>query len=255
MSGETLRYATGASTHQGQVRDHNEDGWFASEEQRLWAVADGMGGHENGEWASAVVVSALGKLRLEGDFEDCCRAIAGALHEANDTIQNEAVASGKKMGTTAVVLFVRDRRFAIIWVGDSRAYLLRGGHLHQLSKDHTQVQEMVDLGMLNPAEARVHPMRHVLARAIGVIADIEVDIILDEVDPGDTFLLASDGLHCCVSDESIASTLAGSSLDEVTNELVNQALDHGAPDNVTVVAVRFREATALAMAQSDGSGA
>jgi serine/threonine protein phosphatase PrpC len=251
MNTVKLRSDTGVSTHQGQVRDHNEDGWFVSEEQGLWAVADGMGGHENGEWASAVVVDKLGKLLLDGEFEDCCRKIAEALHDANAAIQQESVTSGKQIGTTAVVLFIRDRRFAVIWVGDSRAYLLRAGMLHQLSKDHTQVQEMVDRGMIDANEAQVHPMRHVLARAIGVDADLEVDVILDEVELGDTFLLSSDGLHCCVADDSIARSLAGSSLDEVTSELVNQALDHGAPDNVTVVAARFREATIPALATGE----
>lgn len=248
MNAVNFRPLTGVSTHQGQVRDHNEDGWFASEEQGLWAVADGMGGHENGEWASAAVVAALGKLQLDGEFEECCRQIAEALHDANDAIQKESAASAKQMGTTAVVLFVRDRRFAVLWVGDSRAYLLREGELHQLSKDHTQVQEMVDLGMLEADQAHLHPMRHVLARAIGVTAEIQVDVILDEIETGDTFLLASDGLHCCVGDDAIARMLAGASLDGLTNELVNESLDQGAPDNVTVVAVRFREATVPAMA-------
>jgi serine/threonine protein phosphatase PrpC len=238
-----LRSVTGVGTHQGQVRDHNEDGWFASEQQGLWAVADGMGGHEKGELASATVVEGLGRLRLEGEFEDCCHEIAGALHGANAAIQQEAAATGKRMGTTTVVLFVRERQFAILWVGDSRAYLLRAGVLHLLSRDHTQVQEMVDLGMLTEAEADVHPMRHVLARAIGASTDVQVDVILDEVEAGDTFLLASDGLHCCVSDDVIAKTLAGSSVDVVTSELVNESLEQGAPDNVTVVTVRFREAT------------
>ncbi|WP_155265003.1 PP2C family protein-serine/threonine phosphatase [Sphingomonas segetis] len=248
MNTVNLRPFTGVSTHQGQVRDHNEDGWFASEEQGLWAVADGMGGHENGEWASGVVVEALGKLRLDREFEDCCDQIAEALHEANEAIQKESSANGKQMGTTAVVLFVRGSRFAVLWVGDSRAYLLRDGALHQLSKDHTQVQEMVDLGMLEADQAHLHPMRHVLARAIGVTAEIQVDAILDEIEAGDTFLLASDGLHCCVGDDVIARMLAGASLDAVTNDLVNESLDQGAPDNVTVVAVRFREATVPAMA-------
>jgi serine/threonine protein phosphatase Stp1 len=248
MNAVHLRPATGVSTHQGQVRDHNEDGWFASEEHGVWAVADGMGGHENGEWASGVVVEALGKLRLGGAFEDCCRQIAEALHDANEAIQKESSTSGKQMGTTAVVLFVREGRFAVLWVGDSRAYLLRAGELHQLSKDHTQVQEMVDLGMLEADQAHLHPMRHVLARAIGVTAEIQVDVILDEIESGDTFLLASDGLHCCVADDTIGRMLAGASLEAVTNDLVNESLDHGAPDNVTVVAVRFREATIPAMA-------
>jgi len=207
-----------------------------------------MGGHENGEWASGVVVEALGKLQLNGEFEDCCRQIAEALHDANEAIQKESSTSGKQMGTTAVVLFVREGRFAVLWVGDSRAYLLRAGELHQLSKDHTQVQEMVDLGMLEADQAHLHPMRHVLARAIGVTAQIQVDVILDEIESGDTFLLASDGLHCCVADDTIGRMLAGASLEAVTNDLVNESLDHGAPDNVTVVAVRFREATIPAMA-------
>ncbi len=250
MSALTLRSVTGASTHQGQVRDHNEDGWFVSEDRGVWAVADGMGGHENGEWASSVVVEALGKLQLSGSFEDRCEQIAAALHDANEAIQKESGSSGKQIGTTAVVLFVQEARFAILWVGDSRAYLLRAGELHQLSKDHTQVQEMVDLGMLKAEEAGHHPMRHVLARAIGVTAEIQVDVIVDEIDPGDTFLLCSDGLHCCVTDDAIARTLGGPSLDDITSELVNQALDEGAPDNVTVVGVRFREATVPAMAQS-----
>lgn len=250
MTALKLSYVTGASTHQGQVRDHNEDGWFACEEQELWAVADGMGGHENGEWASAVVVSALGKLRLDGEFEDCCRQISAAIYDANEEIQKEASATARQMGTTAVVLFVRERRFAVLWVGDSRAYLLRGGELLQISKDHTQVQEMVDLGMLTEAEAQVHPMRHVLARAVGVTPNVEVDVIVDEVEAGDTFLLASDGLHCCVADDSIGRMLAGSPLDAVACDLVNEALDQGAPDNVTVVAVRFREATVPATAEA-----
>ena len=250
MNAVGLHHATGASTHQGQVRDHNEDGWFACEEQGLWAVADGMGGHENGEWASAVVVAALGKLRLDSEFEDCCTQISAAIYDANAEIYREASAGGRQMGTTAVVLFVRDRRFAVLWVGDSRAYLLRGGELHQISKDHTQVQEMVDLGLLSEADARAHPMRHVLARAVEVTANVEVDVIVDQVEPGDTFLLASDGLHCCVADDAIARMLAGSLLDAVACDLVNESLDQGAPDNVTVVAVRFREATVPALEQS-----
>jgi serine/threonine protein phosphatase Stp1 len=253
MNAVTLRSVTGASTHQGQVRDHNEDGWFVAEDRGVWAVADGMGGFEDGEWASGVVVEALGKLELSGQFEDRCQQIAAALHGANALIQKEAGSRGNQIGTTAVVLFVQERQFAVLWVGDSRAYLLRAGELHQLSKDHTQVQEMVDLGMLKAQDAGHHPMKHVLARAIGVTPEMQVDVIVDEVDPGDTFLLCSDGLHCCVTDDAIARALAGPSLDDITSELVNQALDQGAPDNVTVVGVRFREATVQTMVSSGES--
>lgn len=243
-----FRAQTGVSTHEGQVRPHNEDSWFASDELGLWAVADGMGGHERGEWASAVLVEELGRLVLTADFEQACRDIAEGMHRANRTIFAEATARGSQMGTTAVVLFVRDNRFAILWVGDSRAYLLRGGQLLQLSRDHTQVQEMVDRGLLTSQEAEGHPMGHVLARAVGVTAEMAVDVIQDEVEAGDTFLLCSDGLHGCVAEVDIGRLLSGSSPEYIVSELVNEALDHGAPDNVTTVAVRFGEPTLLAFA-------
>jgi serine/threonine protein phosphatase PrpC len=244
-----LRSTTGAGTHEGRVRDHNEDSWFAAEEQGLWAVADGMGGHEGGEWASAVVVDQLRELALDGAFDDCCEQIAEAIHTANRLIFAEALKRGKQMGTTAVVLFVRGRRFAVLWVGDSRAYLLRDGVLHQISKDHTQVQEMLDRGLLDPSEAEKHPMRHILARAVGVTDAMEVDAIVDDIEAGDTFLLSSDGLHCCVGQNDIRSILGGPSPDAIAAKLVEMSLDHGAPDNVTVVAVRFREATLLDVTQ------
>jgi serine/threonine protein phosphatase Stp1 len=251
MTQSKLRPATDTGTHEGRVRDHNEDSWFSAEEQGLWAVADGMGGHEKGEWASSVVVEELRGLKLTGDFDDCCAHIAEALHESNRLIFAEARARSKQMGTTAVVLFVRDRRFAVLWVGDSRAYLLRDGMLHQISKDHTQVQEMMDRGMLDADEAARHPMRHILARAVGVAEAMDVDIIVDDVEAGDTFLLSSDGLHCCVNQNEIQAALGKSLLEQIAPSLVEQTLARGAPDNVTVVIVRFREATLLDVAQAD----
>ncbi len=251
MNPSRFRAATGVSTHEGQVRPFNEDSWYASDEKGLWAVADGMGGHERGEWASAVVVQELDALILAPDFTQACAEIAEALHRANRTIFAEATARGSQMGTTAVLLFVRDGRFAILWVGDSRAYLLRGGQVVQLSRDHTQVQEMVDRGLLEPHEAEGHPMGHILARAVGVVAEMEVDVIQDEVEAGDTFLLCSDGLHGVVEDEEIARLLGGSLPELIVSELVNEALDRGAPDNVTTVAVRFGEPTLLAFARTE----
>lgn len=240
-----LRAQCGASTHKGLVRDHNEDGWFAAEDRGLWVVADGMGGHERGEWASAVVIGELSRLELVGDFAAGCTEIADALHRANAVIHTEGTARGSQMGTTAVALFVRERRFAVLWVGDSRAYLLRGGQMVQLSRDHTQVQEMVDRGLLTVEEAEGHPMGHVLARAVGVIERIEVDVIQDEVDPGDTFLLCSDGLSGPVENATISRLLSGPSPENLVHELVNEALDQGGPDNVTTVVVRFGESTLL----------
>ena len=125
------------------------------------------------------------------------------------------------MGSTVAALIVQEGFFSVLWVGDSRVYLFRDGTLHQLSRDHTQVQEMVDSGLLTPDEAKTHPMSHVLARAVGVQASLELDVIVDEAGVGDRFLLCSDGLTARVSPEEIAAAMAG-----VPAEIVQRQLGH-----------------------------
>lgn len=244
-----LRIQAAASTHEGQVREINEDSYLAAEQQGLWVVADGMGGHEHGEWASARLVEELEGAGQASDFDEACREIAERIHRANAIIHDGGRERGAQMGTTVVALFVRARRFAVLWVGDSRAYLLRGDRLHQLSRDHTQVQEMVDRGLLRPEEAEEHPMGHILNRAVGVDSVVEVDVIQDEVEPGDTFLLCSDGLHGYVDEADIAQRLAAPTPEEGTERLIAAALDKGAPDNVTVIAVRLVEPTSLVFSE------
>ena len=245
MTPPQLRALTGARTHEGQVREANEDCFFASDQCGLWAVADGMGGHEKGEWASACVVEELGRGPLPEDFDEACRAIGERIHRANAIIHSTGLERSVQMGTTVVVLYVQGSRFAVLWVGDSRAYLLRGTQLHQLSRDHSQVQEMVERGILSPEEAENHPMGHVLTRAVGVAEIVEVDVIQDEIEPGDTFLLCSDGLHGFVDEAKIGEFLQGPTPDAVADALIGAAFDQGAPDNVTVVAARFVEPTFL----------
>lgn len=245
MSAMQLRALTAARTHEGHVRQINEDSFISADDNGLWAVADGMGGHENGEWASARVVEELRRGPLPQDFDDACREIGERIHLANAAIYDSAAEKGVQMGTTVVVLYVQGHRFSVLWVGDSRAYLLRDGRLHQLSRDHTQVQDMVERGLLSPEEAEEHPMGHVLSRAVGVTPEVEVDVIQDEIEPGDTFLLCSDGLHGCVEEGRILSILSGASPDTIAELLINASFESGAPDNVTVVATRFVEPTFL----------
>src|SRR5688572_30180151 len=139
-----FRIESWAKTHEGRVRDHNEDSYCAKEPHGLWAVADGMGGHEGGDWASAKLVEELDEIELPKDFDLARDRVVEAIRAANHSILVEARNRGKQMGSTIVVLLVQDQRYAVIWVGDSRAYLLRDGGLVQLSRDHSQVQEMVD---------------------------------------------------------------------------------------------------------------
>ncbi|MGJ3627074.1 PP2C family protein-serine/threonine phosphatase [Sphingomonas sp. MMS24-JH45] len=231
------------ATHVGRVRTLNEDSWRALPDAGVFVVADGMGGHRRGDWASAQIVEMIEAADLPHDFDAACERLAAVLHQANTRVFAEGERAGEQTGSTVVALLMRDRRFAALWVGDSRAYVSRGGMLYRLTHDHTQVQAMLDRGLISDADAATHPMRHVLARAVGVQPTLEVDVIRDEIEPGDVFLLCSDGLTARVADAEIAAALARSG--PCARELIDLTLERGAPDNVTVVAVVPREPTSL----------
>lgn len=243
-----FRIDSAARSHEGRVRKSNEDSFCAQPRRGIWAVADGMGGHENGEWASAEITGAIARLPDPASFEEGCQALAGAIQEANRRIWAEAQTRGIQMGSTIVALTICDRHFAVLWVGDSRAYLLRAGTLYQLSRDHSQVQEMIDRGLLEPEAAESHPMSHVLARAVGVMETVDVDVIADELEAGDVFLLCSDGLTGRVADGELADMLAAGGMAAVTERLERLTLERGAPDNVTIIAVAVDETTMLSFA-------
>lgn len=243
MSGTRLEHA--ALTHEGRVRANNEDAFCVRPADGLFVVADGMGGHEHGEWASAAIADTLRAIELPADFDAANRAVAEAMHRANRIIFAEAQARALQMGSTAVTLLVRDGRFAVLWVGDSRAYLYREGQLIRLTNDHTQVQEMIDRGLMSAADAEGHPMGHVLARAMGVREEVAVDVVADEIESGDVFLLCSDGLMARVEDHEIATVLTETDADIRVARLVKLTLDRGAPDNVTVVTVGVPQTTLL----------
>ena len=148
------------------------------------------------------------------------------------------------------MLLVHGDRFAALWVGDSRIYLRRADMLVPLTRDHSQVQEMVDRGLIAPEEAADHPRGHVLARAVGVGARIAVDVVTDAVEPGDRFLLCSDGLSGQVTDPELGAILALPDQSEAIEALVARALDRGAPDNVTAILVGVQETTRLDFADA-----
>ena len=249
MSSSALRLDENVATHTGCVRAANEDSLLAMLRGGVWVVADGMGGHKNGKYASAKVVEAVEAATVPEDLAHACDAVATAIHKANGLIFAEASAAGEQMGSTVVSLVVREREFAVLWAGDSRAYLFRDRQLHQLTVDHTQVQQMIDRGLLSPDQAEGHPMGHVLARAVGVQDTLVLDAISDTALPGDIFLLCSDGLHGVVKQSEIAAIL-----DErgqySTSTLLDLCLERGAPDNVTVAIVSASEPTTLNISTS-----
>ena len=232
-----LRFVDAAISHVGCVRSHNEDNFVARPESGLWCVADGMGGHVNGRRAADLIVEKISAVRLPGSFDADVLETAQAIHEANSAIWRESQDGGYSMGSTAAALVIRDRRFAVLWAGDSRAYLLRHGQLHRLTTDHTQVQELLDRGLLTPEEAKGHPMSHMLSRAVGVRPDLELDAVSDEVEEGDIFILCSDGLYGVLKDDQIIAPFSTERPQRACDQLVDVCLKEGAPDNVTIIAV------------------
>jgi serine/threonine protein phosphatase PrpC len=244
-----FRIESAALTHQGRVRDKNQDSFCIREGDGLWAVADGMGGHEGGEWASARLVRELERVEVPADLEEAGARVAEAMRAANAAIVAEADERGRQMGTTVVALLVRDQDYLVQWIGDSRAYLLRDGAFTQLSRDHTQVQEMVDRGLMEASQVAGHPMGHILSRAVGVRGEIEVDQAAGEVRPGDVFLLCSDGLHSYVAKDEIRHMLGRGSPERALEALIEATLAAGAPDNVTAIAIWASDPTLLSFSE------
>jgi len=227
-----IRYA--ALTDVGRRRTVNQDSGYASD--RLFILADGMGGAAAGDLASSEVMNIVRRLDapLEGDPLE---ALAGAVHRANDrlaeVIEGDSTVEG--MGTTLTALLWDGQAFGLAHIGDSRGYRLRDGDLSQITHDHTFVQSLVDEGRISPDEARTHPHRSLILRVLLGADDNEPDLDMVEVQPGDRYLLCSDGLSDMIDDESIREALGLENIDIAAVELVNRALAGGGHDNVTCV--------------------
>jgi serine/threonine protein phosphatase Stp1 len=203
----------------------------------LWAVADGMGGHEAGDVASSRIVEALGQLPAANGLDRLVQDAVAALKTVNqDLIVLAGAAEGQRsIGSTVVGLAIADGRFQCFWAGDSRAYRIRDNHIVQLTRDHSLVQDLIDAGMLRKDEAVDHPNSNIITRAVGVASDLKVDTISGDVRPGDQFLLASDGLTRMVDDREIVAELTSSATEAAADRLIETVLSRGAPDNVTLV--------------------
>src|SRR3954469_21173205 len=214
-------------------------------ENGIFIVADGMGGHAAGEVASEMAVritsQQIGSLRGSSD-EDAGERIRNAIRAANDAIFERTLSEQDKrgMGTTATVLVLLPQRYLIGQVGDSRAYLFRNGQFHQLTKDHSYVQEQVDAGLLTPDQARVHPYSNVITRCVGAGVDVVPDIYFGALDKGDVLLLASDGLTGMLEDEELTQILsADGGPQHWVDRMVTEANRRGGLDNITAIVIRI----------------
>jgi protein phosphatase len=250
-------FDTAARTDVGKTRTHNEDNFLTRPEIGLWAVADGMGGHAAGDLASAAVVEELGRIALQGSAADLLKACETGLAEAHEKIRGIAAEKGVDViGTTVVTLLTFGAHFACLWSGDSRVYLIRDGAITQVTRDHTEAQELVDRGVLTEAEARTWPRRNVITRAIGVFDAPELDLQHGDLLPGDIFVLCSDGLTAHVETEEIPSLVLQGDAQAACDQLIDLTLERGARDNVTVVVVRYRaaEKTTITLPQRPATG-
>ncbi len=244
MSDRTFRrpidWRCGARTDVGVVREINEDALVTRPEIGLWAVADGMGGHEVGDVASRMIVDSLARVEDAGRLSDFVEVVEQALRDVNNGILDYAdvMFDNATMGSTLVALVIRGRVGVCLWAGDSRLYRLRNHQLTQLSRDHSHVQELIEMGALEPEEAARHPNANIITRAVGVEEDGFIDINVFNTQIGDTFLLCSDGLHNTVDEQDIVRILGGRDTQQMAEELVQASLANGAPDNVSVVVVR-----------------
>lgn len=228
-----------ALTDTGRRRKHNEDAILALAEQGLWAVADGMGGHEAGDVASGMIVDALGRLVRPQNFSLFVDAVEQSLQQVNDTIRQHAdqAFGGRMMGSTVVSLLVGEGYGACVWAGDSRLYRWRDSTLEQLSRDHSQVQRLLDAGVISEAEADSHPNANVITRAVGGAPQLAPDVVLFDIRPGDRFLLCSDGLYNELDRDALATGLASDDVEQAAQTLLQGALAAGARDNVSVIVV------------------
>lgn len=223
----------GSRTDIGYVRDHNEDSLIII--PPLFAVADGMGGHEAGEIASEITVNTLAELAPSHlDAEGLTAAVEAANYNVMKAPRQGIGRDG--MGTTLTAAMLEGERLLIAQVGDSRAYLLHKGHLQQITRDHSLMADLIEAGQITPEEARVHPNRSVITRAIGSDMHMRPDIYELNVDAGDRILLCSDGLSSMISNNAIESIMRRQSdAQHCADELVTAALENGGADNVTVV--------------------
>lgn len=229
-------------THVGKVRASNQDVLVMSDALQLYGVADGMGGHNGGETASAGARDEV--IRALQGKKPSLEALRTAIEGANTALfrqqQEDETLSG--MGTTLSVIWVSEHFAYLGHVGDSRVYCLRDGELQQMTDDHSLVGELLRMGYITPAQAEKHPNKNVITRAVGTEEGINIDLAVEERREGDVWLICSDGLHGMVPDDEMAAVLRANEPAEAADKLLKAALKAGGRDNISVVVLRDGEA-------------
>lgn len=240
----TFDFESTSGSDVGRVRKVNEDSILEATQNGLWVVADGMGGHAAGDFASQTVVAAMGGLGISASCQELRHRVIDRLSLANQQIHSHGEVLGRgSIGSTVVALLAFEDRFLCYWSGDSRIYLQRDEGLRQVTRDHTEVQALLDTGTITPAQAATWPRRNVITRAIGVTLDPEVEMTEGQLQDRDLFLLCSDGLteYFDIEELSQVLTMREWDLTAKCRFLISQAVARGGKDNVSVILVYVRE--------------
>jgi protein phosphatase len=256
-----LRIVSSGLTDVGKKRDHNEDSFLIDEDLKLFVVADGMGGHAGGGTASRIAVETIDReLRqartTQGSALDARtalqdspipEAIRAAVERACIAIYSKAQEDPRLagMGTTVISLLLKDDHAFFAHVGDSRAYLVRGDLIQQISEDHSLVNEQIKAGMITPEEAKHSRYKNIITRSVGFEEEVQVDVMGLLSEPGDVFILCSDGMANMVEDPEILQVVRHFTLAEVPQKLIDLANERGGDDNITVIAVQVQAEAAV----------
>jgi protein phosphatase len=251
-----MKVVSAGLTDVGRKRNHNEDSFLIDDELQLYVVADGMGGHAGGGTASRIAVETIDKeLRRARDNRESPFVSVSSLQDALlpdalrtaveraclaifTTAQDDPRLSG--MGTTVISLVVRDNHAFFAHVGDSRAYLVRGPLIQQISEDHSLVNEQIKAGMITPEEAKHSRYKNIITRSVGFEEEVQVDVMGVVAEPGDVFLLCSDGLANMVEDRELHEVVASTAeFADIPKRLVDLANERGGDDNITVIVVQM----------------
>lgn len=237
----SFHFTSASATHIGHVRSHNEDAYLDQGECGLWVVADGMGGHDAGDVASKMIVDTLAVVPQVTVDVISIDDVEEALHTVNRQLIELGKANNRINGSTAVVMLASQTTCEFMWAGDSRLYRLRGDHFQQLTRDHSQAEIYVELGMLTREEASTHSSSNLLTRAVGTDKDLKLERGQSDIQAGDRFLLSSDGLDKHVSFEQIRDVVQTESLQDAVDTLIQIALDNGGSDNITVTLIEAQQ--------------
>lgn len=231
-----MNWTSYAISHAGNVRNNNQDAFYRNDENGLWAIADGMGGHSAGDIASQTIITALANLSKGGASNTNIFTLTSILEDVNEQLVAQNTEHDRMAGSTIAVVFANEKNCTCLWAGDTRIYLYRQQRLLQLSTDHSQLQELLAQGEITPEQAK-HYKNNVLTRAIGADANLKFDYKEFILEEGDKLLLCSDGLYNEIERAEIAAILEYTPTAQVTEKLLQLCLARTAKDNITIVLV------------------